>query len=90
MIAKNQEEIHRRLSQENTDLKDCFKQLQKELFEIVDMKTDIYMKRYKAEYGQAGSELESEEVVRHEIERIREELFNLPFEESGKEIVFKF
>ena len=28
--------------------------------------------------------------MRNEIERIREELFNLPFQESGKEIISKF
>ena len=34
--------------------------------------------------------MENEEVIKHDIERIREELFNLPFEESGKEIIMKF
>ena len=43
------------------------------------------MKRYRAEYGgSTNSEFENEEALRHDIERIREELFNLPFEESGK------
>lgn len=88
MIAKNQEEIQRRLSDENQELKECLKQLQRELFDIVDMKTEIYLKRFRAE--QNGADYDNEEVVRHEIERIREELFNLPFQESGRELVNKF
>ena len=28
--------------------------------------------------------------IRHDIERIREELFNLPYEQSGKEIINRF
>ena len=50
MIAKNQEEIQRRLSDENSELKECLKQLQRELFDIVDLKSEIYMKRFKAEF----------------------------------------
>lgn len=30
-------------------LKDCLRQLQKELFDIVDLKSDIYKRRYRAE-----------------------------------------
>lgn len=33
---------------------------------------------------------ENEEIVRNDIERIREELFNLRFEDSGREIIAKF
>jgi len=51
MIAKSQEEHLRRLSDENSELKNCLKELQKELFDIVDLKTDIYMKRYRAEFA---------------------------------------
>jgi hypothetical protein len=58
----------------------------------VNIKTEIYMKRYRAEYGnsQEGHDFDNEEALRHDIEKIREELFSLPFEESGKEIVSKF
>ncbi len=56
MIAKNQEEIQRRLCEENTELKDCLKQLQKELFDIVDLKSDIYLKRFRAEFPFSNSE----------------------------------
>ena len=51
MISKNQDEILRRLSDENAEIKECLKALQRELFEIVDLKSEIYMKRYRAEYG---------------------------------------
>lgn len=47
------------------------------------------MKRYKAEYGES-IETETEEKLKHDIEKIRDEMFNLPFEESAKEIVTKF
>lgn len=53
------------------------------------------MKRNKAEYGQQLNggqqyEFDSEEMLRADIEKIREELFNMPFEESGREIIGKF
>lgn len=66
------------------------KQLQRELFDIVDLKTEIYLKRYRAEFSQTTSEFDSEELIKHEIDRIRDELFNLPFEESSQEIIQKF
>jgi hypothetical protein len=92
MIAKNQDEIMKRICDENAELKECLKQLQREMFDIVDLKTEIYMKRYRAEFSQNGvqNEYDNEEIIKHEIDRIREELFNLPFEESGKEIISKF
>lgn len=48
------------------------------------------MKRYKAEYSNGNSEQISEENIKSEIEKIKEELFNIPFEEAGKDIVVKF
>jgi len=55
--------------------------LQRELFDIVDIKTEIYLKRYRSEFPQTstGPDYDNEEVIRNEIERIRDELFNLPF-----------
>ena len=58
------------------------------MFDIVDLKTDIYKKRYRAEFN--DETVESEEAIRHEIQKIKEEVFNLPFEESGAEIILKF
>jgi hypothetical protein len=58
------------------------------MFEIVDLKTDIFKKRYTAEFSNMeDGAFENEEVIRHEIEKIKEEMFNLPFEESGAEII---
>jgi hypothetical protein len=45
MITQNCQEIQKRLADENAQLRDCLKHLQRELFEIVDLKTDIYRKR---------------------------------------------
>lgn len=78
------------MSEENMKLKECLKQLQKELFDIVDLKTDIFKKRYRADYNDDNIDFESEDVIRHEIEKIREEVFNLPYEEAGVEITQKF
>ena len=92
MVSKNREEVLERITQENHDLKDCLKALQREMFDIVKLKSDIYLKRFKAENFNAGdaSAVSSDEILRHEIEKIREELFNLPFGETGREIIHKF
>lgn len=89
MIQKGQEEMYKRMSDENLRLRECLKQLQRELFDIVDLKTDIFRKRHRAEYNNEV-EFESEEVMRHEIEKIKEEVFNLPFDEAGAEITQRF
>lgn len=67
--------------------------LQRELFDIVKLKSDVYMRRFKAEHYKADDPLNaptSEELLQHEIEKIREGLINMPFEESGREIVNRF
>ena len=56
----------------------------------MELKTEIYQKRHTAEYGHPNPDYENEETVKHEIEKIREELFNLPFEQAGTEIIQKF
>lgn len=93
MISKSQEDAYRRINSENHDLKDCLKMLQRELFDIVKLKSDVYMRRFKAEHYKADDPLNaptSEELLQHEIEKIREGLINMPFEESGREVVNRF
>ena len=93
MISKSQEEAYKRVSVENQDLKECLKSLQREMFDIVKLKSDIYIKRFKAENYRADDGLmntNSEEILKHEIEKIRDSIFNLPFEETGREIIHKF
>ena len=63
------------------------------MFDIVKLKSDIYMKRFKAENFNADdliNQQSSEAIIRHEIEKIRESLFNMPFEETGRDIINKF
>ena len=60
------------------------------MFEIVKLKSDVYMKRMKAENYNANENYSSEEIMQHEIEKIREGLFNLGFEETNREIIHKF
>lgn len=93
MISKSQEEAYKRVSSENQELKECLKSLQREMFDIVKLKSDIYIKRFKAENFKADDPLcntSSEEILKHEIEKIRDSIFNLPFEETGREIIHKF
>lgn len=47
------------------------------------------MKRFKAEYGES-KEIDTEETLKHEIEKIRDEVFNMPFEESARDLISKF
>ena len=76
------------MSEENADLRECLKMLQREIMEIVQVKKDVFTKRFKAEYG-ASRELppETEDQLAHQIETIREELFNVSFEEHGRELI---
>lgn len=87
MISKDQEEAYRRISDENNDLRDCLRLLQREMTEIVCLKNDMFTQRFKAEHGR---DLESEEKITAKIEAIRDELFNLNFEETGRELIQKF
>jgi hypothetical protein len=87
-LSRGQDEIINRVKSENDHLRDCLKLLQNELFDIVKLKSDIYMRRFKAENITDG--IASEEILQHGIEKIRDELLNLDFEEQGNEIVHKF
>jgi hypothetical protein len=88
MMLKSQEGIMSKLTKENENLKTGFRELQKEMFEIIDLKSDIYSKRFKAEYGR---ELESEDQIRTEIEKIKDDLFSCQFDkDTSAFIVNKF
>lgn len=82
----------KRVCEENTELKECLKALQKEMFDIVDLKTAIYRNRFEAEFATEGNAIGGTpfDAVRHDLERIREELFALPFEQAGRDLVMKF
>jgi hypothetical protein len=57
------------------------------MFEIVKLKSEVYQKRFKAENYKANDPLNqasSDEILRHELEKIRDALFNLPYEESSQ------
>ena len=56
------------------------------MFDIVDLKTAIYRNRFEAELGD-GTPFD---VVKHDLEKVRDELFGLPFELAGRELVHKF
>jgi len=50
MVSKNNQDINMQISKENQNLKECLKLLQREIFEIVNIKQDIFTKRFKAEF----------------------------------------
>jgi hypothetical protein len=90
MISKSREEVQQKITQENHELKDCLKMLQREMFDIVKLKSDIYQKRFKAENYNANDISTSDEILKHELEKIKESLFNLPFGETSQEIIHSF
>lgn len=87
MISKDQEDVYRRVTEENNDLRDCLKLLQREMMEVVCLKNDVFTQRFKAEHGK---DLENDKKLNARIEQIKDELFNLGFEESGKDLIQKF
>ena len=66
--------------------------LQRELFDIVKLKSDIYQKRFKAENFNPNDAqaVTSEAILKNELQKIKESMFNLTFDEQGKEIVHQF
>ena len=56
MVAKEREQMYHSAVEENRELKGCLKMLQKELFDIVKLKSDIYSKRFKAENFNSNEE----------------------------------
>jgi len=95
MVSKNQDEIVRRICEENNELKECLKGLQKEMFDIVDLKSAIYRNRFEAELSLIGGNEGAPgaapfDMVRHDLEKIREELFGLPFDQTARELILKF
>ena len=93
-MSDSQSEIIRRVCDENDQLKACLKNLQQEMFEIVDLKTALYKNRFEAELnltsGADQHKQQSFDIVRHDLERIREELFGMPYDEVARDLIMKF
>jgi hypothetical protein len=63
------------------------------MFEIVDLKTALYRNRFEAELNLSGGGeggQQSFDVVRHDLEKIREELFGMPYDEVSRDLIMKF
>lgn len=60
MITKSREEIQVKTSRENKELKNLLKMLQKEMFDIIKLKSDIYNQRLKVE-----NSITSQEILDH-------------------------
>lgn len=65
MISKDQEEAYRRVTEENNDLRDCLRLLQREMMDIVCLKNDVFTQRFKAEHGR---DIENDEKVNAKID----------------------
>jgi hypothetical protein len=64
------------------------------MFDIVDLKSAIYRDKFEAElslHGNLGKEGGAPfDMVRHDLEKIKEELFGLPFDQTARELILKF
>lgn len=87
MISKDQEQNYNRVCEENNSLRDCLRLLQREMLEVVCLKNDVFTQRFKAEHGR---DIDNTDKMTAKIESIREELFNMSFEETGKDLIQKF
>lgn len=62
------------------------------MFEIVDLKTALYRNRFEAELNLTSGDQQQQtfDIVRHDLERIREELFGMPYDEVARDLIMKF
>lgn len=60
--------------------------LQNELFEIIQLKSHNFSKRYNTEYKQSLGD----EFTKHNIKPVKEDLMNLPYDLAGKDIISQF
>ena len=56
------------MKQENVQLRECLEILQRELFEIVDIKVGLFKRRFKFEFQE---DMDDEDILRHTMEPIR-------------------
>ena len=59
--------------------------LQREMFDIIKLKSDIYNQRLKVE-----NSITSQEILDHQLQKIKDGLIDLPFEERGQDIITQF
>ena len=86
LVTKANQEIQNNLKSENQDLRECIKMLQKELLEIIQLKSNTFSRRYNNEFKQ---EL-NEDFAKHNIVPVKEDLINMPFDNCGKDIISQF
>eukprot|EP00359_Climacostomum_virens_P002675 CAMPEP_0204905296 /NCGR_PEP_ID=MMETSP1397-20131031/5344_1 /ASSEMBLY_ACC=CAM_ASM_000891 /TAXON_ID=49980 /ORGANISM="Climacostomum Climacostomum virens, Strain Stock W-24" /LENGTH=437 /DNA_ID=CAMNT_0052074167 /DNA_START=1132 /DNA_END=2448 /DNA_ORIENTATION=- len=84
MIAKGYEENQNRLLNENIELRNAFDLLQRELFEIIKQRREAFSRR------QALEQQEEPDYGDFELNRIRSEMFSMPFESVSETVVQTF
>jgi hypothetical protein len=57
------------------------------MFDIIKLKSDIYAQRLKLENSEV---ITSEEILSHQLDKIKEGIIDLPFELRGQDIIAKF
>lgn len=57
------------------------------MFDIIKLKSDIYKQRLKVENSEVAT---TQEMLGHQLEKIKEGIIDLPFEERGQDIIGKF
>jgi len=86
LISKSHGSIEETLKNENTELRDCLKMLQKELFEIVQIKRDTFKQRYRTEFNVEADSKHTED----DLEEVSDGMMNLHFDQSGPNLIPTF
>ena len=86
LSARTHEQAHKRALAENTDLRECLKTLQQELFEIVTFKSEAFKKQFSAQFQQDPDS----KLLNHQLAPFREELFDAHFGNTARAILPKF
>jgi hypothetical protein len=54
------------------------------MLDVVCLKNDVFSQRFRAEHGK---DLDNEQKMTAKIDQIRDELFNMSFEDTGKDLI---
>ena len=86
LISKSHSSIEEQLKNENSELRDCLKMLQKELFDIVTIKTEAFKRRYNTEFREEADE----KYTNHDLEEINGDVMNMHFDNAGPNLISTF
>jgi len=88
LISRTNQERIRGLEQENHEVRECLRMLQREMIEIVAIKQDSFWKRYEIS---TSKQLDpNDPVLKPVIKPLSEETFNISFQKDAKIVVTQF